>query len=174
MPVLIDGNNLLYAAYEDQPERPIARSALCERLARWQTRTGEAVTIIFDGPPPRGELAEQVAAGIEVHYSGGRKADELLAEAIAAHSAPRRLLVVSTDREVARSASRRKALALRSADFWDMLVADLAAAVAVPLEPLEKRAGLATGQADAWIAELSLEDFEPPTDVKPPGKRRRK
>ena len=82
MPVLIDGNNLLFAARDvDDPERPLARSGLCEWLRRWSIRSGERVTVVFDGPMPSASLARQIAGdGIDVVYSGaGVKADDVIA-----------------------------------------------------------------------------------------------
>lgn len=162
MAVLVDGNNLLYAAYDADPERPPGRERLCALLGQWSKRSGERVSVVFDGVEPAPELAEQLrAGGVETLFSGhGVKADAVVIELIADDSAPKRLIVVSTDREIARAARRRRATPMRSDEFWTMMTADLARPPHIPLEPLEKRRGLSPGQAAEWMKELGLEERE--------------
>ncbi len=163
MPVLIDGNNLLFAALEIDPERPPSRSTLCWFLGQWARRTGEKVAVIFDGPEPTQALAGQISdPDVVVTYSGsGVSADDVLARTIDADSAARRLVVVSTDREVARSARRRKAKSVRSDAFWAMLQRDLAREQPKPLEPPEKRRGLRPADTERWLRELGLDGGQP-------------
>ncbi|MBI5865863.1 MAG: NYN domain-containing protein [Planctomycetes bacterium] len=161
MPILIDGNNLLFAACDAEPDHPPGRAKLCERIGAWSRRYGETVTVIFDGAEPDAAIASQIGdPDVEVCYSGvGIKADDVLIERIHDCSAPRRLVVVSTDREIARSARRRRARPLKSAAFWELLLEDLARPLAEPLEPLEKRHGLASlEETDRWMQELGIED----------------
>jgi predicted RNA-binding protein with PIN domain len=150
MPVLIDGNNLLFAGRDADPERPVGRAKLCEMLGAWSRRIGEAVTVVFDGPAPSGGLAKQIGdPDIQVRFSGaGIRADDVLAEILAKDSAARRVVVVSSDREVAASARRRRARPMRSSDFWALLRDDLSRPPSTPLEPLEKRFGLGPGATD--------------------------
>lgn len=165
MPVLIDGNNLLFAARDADPEKPVGRARLCELLGQWSRRVREQTTVIFDGPTPRGELASQIAGReIEVGYSESEKADLLIIARIQSNSAARRLVVVSTDREIARAAKRRRASPMRSDEFWELLQADLARPLHAPLEPIEKRRGLSKGQADEWLRELGFESDKPADD----------
>ena len=157
MPVLIDGNNLLFAALENDPERPPSRSTLCRLLGQWARRTGEPVAVIFDGPEPNQALASQISdPSVAVSYSGGVKADVVLEKTIDADSAARRLIVVSSDREVARAARRRKAKTMRSDDFWEMVQRELNRAEPSPLEPPEKRRGLDSADTEEWLRELDL------------------
>ena len=104
--------------------------------------------------PPESVTAPEKLASMARY---GVSADSVIAEMIDADSAARRLVVVSTDREVARSARRRRAQPMRSDDFWAVLQSDLAGPATAPLEPLEKRAGLSPGATDAWLKELGLE-----------------
>jgi predicted RNA-binding protein with PIN domain len=159
MPVLIDGNNLLFAARDNDPERPPSRSMLCLRLGQWARRTGETVVVIFDGPAPPEPLARQISdPDVGVRYSGaGVSADDVLMRAIAADSAARLLLVVSSDREVAQAARRRKAKAMRSDAFWSKVARDLARRRRRRLEPAEKRSGVQPRDVDRWLGELGLE-----------------
>jgi predicted RNA-binding protein with PIN domain len=163
MPVLIDGNNLLFAARDADPERPPSRSTLCLRLGQWARRTGENVTVIFDGPAPRGDVARQIRdPNIMVDYSGaGVSADDALTSTIEGHSAARSLVVVSSDREIARVARRRRARAVRSDDFWAAVQRDLARPRRRPLEPKEKRHGLRPADTERWLRELGLHGDPP-------------
>lgn len=154
VPYLIDGNNLIYALREAGLE--LGRTGLCSLLAMLTARS-ERVSVVFDGPalpgvpgPDSGEL--------DVAYSYGRTADELITERIAADTAPRRLSVVSTDRQIRQAARRRRCKIVRSEDFAKLLIR-LAEAPpkAPPAEPPEKRRGLPPGEADKWLKEFGLD-----------------
>lgn len=172
MPVLIDGNNLLFAGRDDNPERPIGRSRLCELLGEWAERFGQSVSVVFDGPAPSGGLLRQIGdPRITVRFSGAASADEVIEMLVNADSAARRVVVVSSDREVARAARRRRATPMRSDEFWRMLLDDLARPVTRSAEPDEKRAGLGGDDAtDAWVRELRLDSG---TEAVSPPRRRR-
>lgn len=155
--VLVDGNNLTYALRDVGPEGA-GRSMLCRLLGEFAARTGLAVAVVFDGAAPAGNLARQIAdARIAVHYSGHRSADEVLAELIAAHSAPRSLTVISTDHDVQRHARHRRCHVVASAAFAARLVAP-APPKCEPVEPPEKRAGLDEGETQQWLKEFGLTD----------------
>lgn len=158
MPVLVDGNNLLYAALDADPERPPSRSTLCLLLGRWARKTGEKVSIIFDGPTPSAALVQQMTAEcVRIGFSGARTADEIIAEIIANDSAARQLVVVSTDGEVASAARRFRAKPMRSDEFWASLLRELARAATAPLEPPEKRLGLGDEETEHWLRDMGLE-----------------
>jgi predicted RNA-binding protein with PIN domain len=131
---------------------------LCDTLGRWARRRNEQVHIVFDGPSPQGAFAEQVGSpGIRVSYSGaGISADAVIADIVGTDSAARRMLVVSTDRGVARAAKRRRARPTRSDDFWAMVQRDLARPVRKRVEPREKEAGLSPPATDWWLDEFGL------------------
>jgi predicted RNA-binding protein with PIN domain len=160
MPVLIDGNNLLFAARDADPERPPSRSTLCLRLGQWARLSGEKVAVVFDGPAPPEQLARQTSdPDVTASYSGaGVSADELLMREIESDSAARLLLVVSSDREVARAARRRRARTVRAEDFWTIIERDLARPRSTPQEPPEKRQGLGTADTERWLRELGFAD----------------
>lgn len=165
MPVVIDGNNLLYAARAaGTSSLLIGRSMLCDTIGRWSKRTGERVHIVFDGPAPDAALATQIGnPAVEVSYSGpGRTADTVITYLIDADSAARRLLVVSTDRAIIRAAKRRRARATRSEDFWSNLTRDLARPVPVESEPKEKGDGLSPEATEEWLGLFGLKEVRPP------------
>ena len=156
MPYLIDGNNLIYALAD--AGRQVGRGGLCKLLALLPAR--ESVTVVFDGPPPPEPMARQIEqTGITVQYSSGRPADEAIIEHIGANSAPRRLAVVSTDREIRRSARRRRCKSVTSEDFAILLERlTQPPAHRSPSEPPEKTNGLGGKRVDEWMKEFGFED----------------
>ena len=124
---------------------------------------------MFDGPPPTGPRAEQIAdERIEVRYAADRTADEVIVEAIAADTGPRDLAVVSTDREIRRAAGRRRCRVVRSEDFADELIDAMNAPPRPePTEPPEKRHGLSPEETDAWLEELNIDtsDLRDPEEM---------
>lgn len=161
MPVLIDGNNLLHAARAATPDRPPGRTQLCEALTQWSRRTREPVQVVFDGPAPARARAAQISGpDIAVSYSGDVAADAVLIERLETDSAARRLLLVSSDREIVRVARRRRARTVGSPEFWDLVQRELARPPRRPLEPREKRTGLQADQSEHWETELGLADSD--------------
>jgi hypothetical protein len=155
MPYLIDGNNLLHAALEAGDD--LGRLSLCEMLAR-NLPDREDVHIVFDGPRPPAGLARQIAAtGLTVTYSPDAPADDLICREIRRTSAPRRLRVVSTDREIRRAARSRRCLGTTSEAFLASLVRRPAPDPSPPEEPPEKREGLPEGRSEDWMRAFGLD-----------------
>lgn len=102
MPWLIDGSNVLGAMradrHSDEAKRALLR--LCAGFARAK-RT--KVTCIFDGPEPH-SFARNLG-GVVAVFSGGRSADELIAERAAQG---RGWSVVTSDRGLAARVQRRQ------------------------------------------------------------------
>ena len=164
MPVVIDGNNLLYAARAaGTSSLLIGRSMLCDTIGRWSKRSGERVHIVFDGPAPDPDLARQIGnPHVEVTYSGpGRTADAVITYHVDANSAARRLVVVSSDRAIIRAAKRRRARPIRSEDFWSAVTRDLARPIPDEGEPKEKGAGLSPEATDEWLDWFGLDEVRP-------------
>ena len=116
MTFLIDGNNVLHC-----PMPPMLAGlderGLCIAISRthWCS-TG--VTIVFDGRPGVHRPVESPEPLIELVYSGPtRTADDLIMERINADSSPRRMTVVSTDRQIRKAARRRRAASWTSERF---------------------------------------------------------
>ncbi|MFN0135874.1 MAG: NYN domain-containing protein [Phycisphaerae bacterium] len=161
MPVLIDGNNLQHAAFDAQPELPVGRVMMCQILGSWASRSAERITVVFDGPSPEGDLLRQFGDSfVTVRFSGhGVSADSVIAQLVEGDSAPRRLVVVSTDRQVAKAARRRRAKAERSDDFWARVTRDLARPRPESLEPPEKRRGVSDAESTGeWMRKLGFDD----------------
>jgi len=156
VPFLIDGNNLLYAVRNAGLD--VGPAGLCAMLGRFAD-SRQRVRVVFDGPPPPAPQAEQIAeTGVEALYAAPRSADELIAEAVATDTAPRRLTVVSTDRAVRRAARRRRCRLERSDEFADRLMRFINRPPRPgSVEPPEKRRGLTPEQTEAWLKELDLD-----------------
>lgn len=110
MPMLVDGYNVLWHPM------PVTLAGLDEAgLAQLLSRGAFArdrVTIVFDGQPKGIDASEAAAARATVLFSGpGKSADDMIIDRIAADSAPRRLVVVSDDREIQKAARRRRCAA---------------------------------------------------------------
>lgn len=129
MATLIDGYNLLHAA--GMLGRGIgsgslarARNSLLRALAA-SLPAGDlaATTVVFDAKEaPPGLPREETWHGIRICYAVGYEdADALMADLVRRDSAPRRLVVVSSDRQVQRAARRRRATAVDSQTWFDQL-----------------------------------------------------
>lgn len=156
MAVLIDGNNLLHAAGAGELEIRASRLGLCHVIGEWAKKRKQRVRIVFDGPSPRDAVLQQmVRTGVEVTFSGaGVSADVVLAELIRTESAPKRLTVVSSDREVQRPARRRKC----SVESSDAFARNVAAELRRPASRDESRPEKPTGVSEAEL-KLWLEAF---------------
>jgi predicted RNA-binding protein with PIN domain len=112
--LVVDGYNVSKTGY---PELPLAdqRTRLVGQLAALAARTGVEITVVFDGAgvvtaPTRG------SRGVRVLFSDpGVLADDVIRQLVAAEPEGRPVLVVTSDRAVARSVRRRGAHPLPSA-----------------------------------------------------------
>ena len=160
MPYLIDGNNLSFAL--DEMGLAVGREGLCKLLTLLLPEDPK-VHVVFDGPPPPAGHAQQIdLIGIQVTYAHPHSADDLILESIAADSAPRRLNVISSDREIRTAARRRRCPSTSSQDFARKLLA-LHRAARQPeptpdTEPTEKQTGLTDEQTRQWLDEFGLDD----------------
>lgn len=127
--LVIDGYNLIGAslgltgrAGPGRPSMEEERRALVERLALYRRkRPGLRITVVFDAGRAGGlSRSRRMDSGIEVLFSrGGEEADEVIAEM--ARAAGASLTVVSSDREVARSARSAGSVVLGSGEFHALL-----------------------------------------------------
>ncbi len=113
MKLLIDGYNLIRCTPLGSAERTglePAREAALSMLSRYQWLKGHQVTVVFDGPS-----RNQARFGpVRILYASS--ADQEIKKL-----AGPGWTVVTSDREVAREAERRGALAISSEAFWSKL-----------------------------------------------------
>jgi predicted RNA-binding protein with PIN domain len=98
---LVDGMNVIGSRPDGWwRDRHAAMRRLTRQLAELASRTGEEVSVVFDGRPPRDPPR---ARAVTVSFApGGRgSADDRIAEAVAADADPSSLRVVTSDHELA-------------------------------------------------------------------------
>jgi hypothetical protein len=150
MPFLIDGHNLLWAIHKTTGE-PVADIQLCHVLGRYLKLINETGVLVFDGIGPPDKTPFGNTAALEVLFSGLRKeADDIIEDKIKANTAPKRLTVVSSDRRVRKAANARKAISIKSENFWENVKKQLSKKKPIK-EPMEKRHGLSKSETDQWL-----------------------
>ena len=77
-------------------------------------------------------------------------------EKIEEYSAPKNMVVVSTDRRIRRAATRRKSTSVTSDLFWLSMIEQLDRKKPTPM-PKEKRHGLTESETDQWMDEFDLD-----------------
>ncbi|GMU23859.1 MAG: hypothetical protein AMXMBFR13_39370 [Phycisphaerae bacterium] len=161
MPVLVDGFNLLHAARDAGPDEAVGQLRLCEWLAAWSQARRELVTVVFDGAqPPRGYAQQLRQTGIHVLHSGaGRPADDLIIEEIRRSTAPRRLRVVSSDRQIRKAARARGCRDSDSLTFFRQMWRGLhrkAPSAERSDEPPSGLERLSREERDSWLREFGF------------------
>lgn len=165
--LIVDGYNLMHAVglararygpgqLQKQRERLLA--FLAEHVSAIQRlRT----TVVFDArDAPPGLARHAVHAEMEIVFARpGDEADPLIEELIAAHSAPKQVLLVSSDHRLQKAARRRRARFIDSEAFAEKLERAAAArdhpVVREPENPAEKTGGgLAAEDVAAWLEEF--------------------
>jgi predicted RNA-binding protein with PIN domain len=105
--VLVDGNNVVGSRPDGWwRDRPGAARRLVGELQELALRTGDQITVVFDGRP-LADLAEGMHNGVRVAYArrAGRDAgDDRIVEEVGADDDPRALTVVTSDRALAERA----------------------------------------------------------------------
>jgi hypothetical protein len=136
-------------------------------LGEWAKKQKERVRIVFDGAPPRDAVREQMAhSGVEVSFSGaGVSADEVLVEIIRTDSAPRRLTVVSSDRQVQRPARRRRCRIEESDAFARSVAVELRRPA--PAEPNEKPVEPTADELKLWLEAFGVDNDDDLPDEGP-------
>ena len=119
MAYLIDGNNLLgflFPAYFKDPEN---RLKLVRRLIAFQRSKRARIILVFDGAvlSDADEMAMPEDRFDIIHPPAGETADAAIKEILARQSDPRKLFVVSSDREIKNCARLKGATTLSCREF---------------------------------------------------------
>ena len=157
MPLIIDCYNVLHATMPPGLAG-MDEAGLCRAVARSIWR-GERTVVVCDGSVKPHTISESPVASVELIYSGpGRSADDVILEMIESDTAPRRLVVVSTDRELRKAARRRRARALTSEEFIHILATPLAPGA----DPVGRAASspLDKAQVDRWLKQFGFDPVE--------------
>jgi len=158
MMFIIDGHNLLHSIQKDSPESgPISDVRLCRIIGSYLRLTGQKGEIIFDGTGPPDKSGFDGINNLEVFFAGfTTDTDTVIEDKIISNSAPRRLKIVSSDRRLRRAAKARKAISIKSEDFWSNMQKQLSREKK-PKEPTAKRRGLSESETSRWLEIFGLE-----------------
>ena len=124
--IIIDGYNLIRNSSSlrtlDLEDIQLGRDALVEMLAVYKRIKAHKVTIVFDGTnAPTHFQHRQRIKGIDLIFSrSGQTADTVIKKM--ASREREKSLVVSSDREIVRSAESHQAATIRSPDFEEKLL----------------------------------------------------
>lgn len=149
---IIDGHNLLHAIPKvDESTALISDLQLCRIVDSYLKRTGNKGEIIFDGTGPPDKTGFDNMSRLEISFSGlNTDTDTIMEDKISASTAPKRLVIVSSDRRIRKAARTRKATSLKSEEFWNNLTKQLS--IKRPKkEPGEKRYGLSESETEQWL-----------------------
>ena len=120
MPFLIDGYNLLrYIQQSDEQFEILNEAGLCRIISQYFSRKRSFGQVVFDGFGPDDKSDLSGFGNMEVYFSGqDTEADDIIEEKILINTAPKRLIVVSTDHRIRAAAHQRKAVSVRSDLFF--------------------------------------------------------
>jgi uncharacterized protein YaiI (UPF0178 family) len=113
MPLLIDGNNLLFRLPTDQRSRSAVRKQVLD-LTRHEAIL---VTVVFDGPPPAGVPVRESLGKTTVVYAGSQTADDVIIGMLPDGPAARQWSVITDDRGLADRVRARGAGVRRLAEW---------------------------------------------------------
>jgi predicted RNA-binding protein with PIN domain len=179
MSLLIDGYNLLHATAifgaGGNASFRASREALLDFLAAAIDATERTrTTIVFDAAEaPPGLPLQHTVEDITVYYARDyESADDLLEELIAAHHAPRQLVVVSSDHRVQRAAKKRRATAIDSHVWYGEIVARLSSRRKgkrrSEVTDVKPDVPLSPGEVAAWVRMFGPIDASVPEVRSPP------
>ena len=150
MSYLIDGNNVMAQRAGWHRDKPGARRALLDALARFAEVKRVRVTVVFDGAPEQHFGDGASYRGVRVFYAErGSNADERIKGLVEAERERRTLLVVTSDRALADYVRRCGARVLRAGEFRQRMEEILAEAGRTP--EVEARRGVAAEEVSGWM-----------------------
>jgi predicted RNA-binding protein with PIN domain len=160
MPFLIDGYNLLRAVEKiPQETEAITDVQLCRIICAYLRQVDESGQIVFDGVGPPDKTPFENFAKLEVIFSGrSQDADGVIECKILASTAPKRLTVVSSDRQLRAAARKRKAVSLKVEQFWRQVLQALSRQKKDSVEPRGKREGISDAETEQWLKTFGLKD----------------
>ena len=155
---IIDGHNLLHTIIKiDENVGSINDIRLCRIIDYYLLITGRRGELVFDGTGPREKEVFGDLGNLEVSFAGiNSDADSVIEDKIKVDSAPKRLIIVSSDRRIRRAARARKAEAVKSEEFWIHLSKKINQKRPIR-EPDAKRQGLSDSETKKWLEIFGIE-----------------
>lgn len=159
MPYLIDGYNLLRAVQKMEEFSELTDVQMCRAVSDYLGCVRDHGHVIFDGVGPPDKSAFGGIPRLEVYFSGESfEADDIIEDKIADNSAPKSLVVISSDRRIRSAAAKRKAVDVSAELFWQTLLSHLEKQANRPApEPTEKRHGLTDRETELWLDLFDLD-----------------
>lgn len=167
MPLLVDAYNVLHVVGVLPPDLAgIDLEELAVLIAESRFRDEEAV-LACDGVSKPHQVEQ--TGRVEVRFAGpGVTADDLILRLVRDSSAPRRITVVTSDREIAVNARRRRAVVISSEAFLEMLASDRQRPGTGGPPPASTPSSEAAGrrQVEHWLRFFGVDEtrFDPPAD----------
>ncbi len=161
MPYLFDGYNIYHAARKALEQwSAITVMGLCDFIAGDMSYIKESGKLIFDGVCPRGRDNSCQVGSLSIYYSGdyGVDADTLIEDIVFSSSDPKRLVVVSSDREIRAAVRTRKAVSLSSNEYLSEMVRRYNRPAPAPRDPQQKTAGLTPAETKYWMKVFGIND----------------
>jgi hypothetical protein len=144
MPILVDGNNLLYRLPRGMRSRAAVRRMVLDLVRHESTR----VLVVFDGPPPAGSPERESLGRVSVLYAGPRSADDVIMARLGQAPRPREWVVVTGDRGLA-SRARARGATVRGVAEWQ---AKLEAAARARDDDRSPAGGMSPAEVQQWEA----------------------
>lgn len=118
MPLVIDGNNLLFAMHANAPMPNVGRETLLRIIERFAIGLGETITVVFDGGRPSAGLGAQFRSPhVDVQFSAPLTADDVIVEIIHRSTDPGQLRIVTADGAIVHEARSRRCAVITPIDF---------------------------------------------------------
>ena len=160
--VIIDGNNLLHAMREHAPIAAVGRETMVRLIERWSRNSGRSVTLVFDGPTPRGGFGKQLSPdALTVRFSAPATADDLIVAAIGEEKEPTRLRIVTSDTAIRHVAGYRRCRCTDAVSFIGELFPDQSPREAPRPLTEEKPTNVAPENVEYWKLTFGGTDDEP-------------
>ncbi len=175
MRYLIDGYNLMYAGgllgkrLGPKGFRTVRTRFLNDLADTLGPLDASQTTVVFDASAAPADVPRSSPhKGLSVIFAvDDENADERIEHLIAAHSVPKTLTVISSDRRIRTAATRRKALSVTAEEFWDQLDARKRRRFHAPAEPQPAprpaAVPLSAEESAFWLHEFGELDQSPET-----------
>ena len=136
---------------EHAPIAAVGRETMVRLIERWSRGSGSSVTLVFDGPAPRGGFGKQLSPdALTVRFSAPATADDLIVAAIGEEKEPTRLRVVTSDTAIRHAAGYRKCRCTDAPSFIKELFPDPGPSMSSRVVPQEKPTDVAPKEAEWW------------------------
>jgi predicted RNA-binding protein with PIN domain len=157
VPLLVDAYNVMHATMPPSLAG-LDEAGLCRALGRspW---AGDRIVVVCDGVAKPLGVNESPDPRVDLVFSGPRRsADDVIIAMIDADTAPRRLTVVSTDREIRRAARRRRATSLTAEQFIQLLAAARSGGSSSRADEPPPAGPLDEAEVERWLRRFGVDE----------------